>query len=71
MTMMMMVEDGCSATRFLQRRHDHFDSKWWEEVTDEAVLLAKVSNSVRAIRKRNSDMAKQQVMASRSHYNEW
>jgi hypothetical protein len=40
-----------SGARFLQRREDNLDSGWWEEVTDEQVLIAKVSNAFRGIRK--------------------
>jgi hypothetical protein len=39
--------------RFLQRREDQLNSGWWEEVTDEQVMIAKASYTLRYIRKRN------------------
>jgi hypothetical protein len=38
--------------RFLQRREDHLNSGWWEVVTDEVVLIEKVCNSLRSVRKK-------------------
>jgi hypothetical protein len=43
--------------RFLQRREDQFNSGWWEEVTEEQIMIAKASHALRGIRKRNNIMA--------------
>ena len=40
--------------RFLQRREDKVMSGWWEEVTDEQVMIAKATHALRGIRKRNN-----------------
>jgi hypothetical protein len=44
-----------SVARFLQRREDKLESGWWEEVTDEQVLIAKAANTFRGIRKRGGE----------------
>jgi hypothetical protein len=43
--------------RFLQRREDHLNSGWWEEVTDEQIMIVKAFNVFRGIRKRNVILA--------------
>jgi hypothetical protein len=39
--------------RFLKRQDENFKFGWWEEVTDEDVLVEKVANAVRGVRKRS------------------
>jgi hypothetical protein len=46
--------DGGGGARFLQRRDDKLNSGWWEEVTDEDVLIDKVTNTLRGLRKQAS-----------------
>jgi hypothetical protein len=42
--------------RFLQRREDHLNSGWWEVVTDEVVLIEKVCNALRSVRKKTKQL---------------
>jgi hypothetical protein len=51
---------GRSSGRFLQRRDDKLKSGWWEEVTDEQIMMVKVSHALRGIRKRNHSLAERE-----------
>jgi hypothetical protein len=48
-----MDHTGGGRARFLQRREDKLDSGWWEEVTDEDIMVEKALNAFRGVRKRN------------------
>jgi hypothetical protein len=54
---------GVGGGRFLQRREDQWNSGWWEEVTDERIMIAKASEAVRGIRKRNVIIAGRETIA--------